>query len=1314
MGIARPLTLVPLLLLTLSAAARAQNVTILSFDEGEMMVQEGPEMLSLPAQPPSGNAKAPAAPGPRLDKLKRLDFDRRPSAILAAWAEPPAPPPAAPTAGADKPAEAVPGGAASAPLDPGAAPAAPPTPPAATPPTSPESPATEAAAATATDPAAAAPLDAEAEAKRKKAADAALAAELAAKKKAEEAARKEAEAKALEAELKAFQRNVTIGDWEAVKSYLASLTEPEKKVAYDRLLASLQKGSDQRPNVPQQGQPYIEKNRFAPADVLGLAAAAPLELAKENIEKLGQILRQALDAGHQMEDFLAAARVNADAEGAALDRRRLARLLVAANEPWYMGEFLPAPEKAVTDDDREALNLISRHRLACYDKDQKSSWLEDAWRTTQAVLAQGDVTPEAKTEALTRAVDIAPKIQKELGQAWLDESFAERPERGMEILGAIGSTASTALSLFPMDSDKRFKLLKLQTTAADTLLRVAPERAAEWHDPLEVLASNWLKEALVTYQIDDSTSLGPRMQRDNYGNFYFFDGNQGFRGNTPKAIRTDQVLSIRPSDAWLAQLQDTLRPRFDMVFAQLYLKVAEEGSAFPYIEKLAATHPRQARELGAEFLRVWSKNHDPNAARGRTNQYVFMYGFDERANSIPLTRSKQDRNLAELRDCVARLKRASVELDPDQLAGAFMQAHSAAEVYRLDRIEDIFGALDQLEPAMLAALLERMRANLATVWRDPAVQEDKKTKRRQKDIEAEVVGGYERGSAVIAAAVAQHPDSWRLLLVEAAFAHDGNDYRQSLQKEPEYAARRAAAFELFRRAADAYAAALPTLEVEKETPLVFDTWFYAALGACDLKAINHKKVLAAAEIDKIRTALLALPTDRVERHVAAFVNSLTTRIGSASPAVKFRYVREGLKIVGAHERAREIQQLYDYYTDLTSEIQFRATLDGGENVGHALPFGLRLDIRHTKEIERESGGFGKYLQNQNNQGFSYNYGRPLEDYRDKFETAARASLSEHFEVLSVTFNEPTAISRPEAEEGWRRTPYAYVLLQARGPEIDRVPALRLDLDFLDTSGYAVVPVETAPVVIDARAKAGEARPVELLTFTQTLDERQAKDDRLVLDVKVSAHGLPPDFKTIADFAPKGFDVAREQDHGASVVKFDDDGASVLSERSWTLQLRAKPDLAERPKSFEFAVARLPVQTTEHFRYVDADLASVGPVVDLEQTYGSPRRTWPWWLAAAIAVFGVGWFVRRTLRRAPVAETARFEVPTNVTPFTVLGLLRDIESANGLAREEQRAISDEIARIERHFFGSPESPEPDLKNIATRWANSATRRHPVTT
>src|SRR5262249_49875503 len=173
--------------------------------------------------------------------------------------------------------------------------------------------------------------------------------------------------------------------------------------------------------------------------------ASPSKLEKANLDLLGKILRQALDAGHQIEGFLRDLSPKLDDKDFVPDRRQLALILVGANEPTYLGGFLPSVEDAEKANDRERLNLLPRYALAEYEAEKKVLWLEKAWAATQSALAVGEITEEAKREAIQRAVAIAPKIQKELGQAWLDESFTKRPERGMEILSAIGASASTSL-----------------------------------------------------------------------------------------------------------------------------------------------------------------------------------------------------------------------------------------------------------------------------------------------------------------------------------------------------------------------------------------------------------------------------------------------------------------------------------------------------------------------------------------------------------------------------------------------------------------------------------------------------------------------------------------------------------------------------------------------------------------------------------------------------------------------------------------------------------------------------------------------------
>ncbi|HUR27696.1 MAG TPA: hypothetical protein VM509_05880, partial [Planctomycetota bacterium] len=362
------------------------------FGEAMMMMQEG--------MPSGENGEAPKGPpSPRLQALQKLEFDRRPSTILATWSTPPKKPEEAKPADA-KPGDTKPGDAKPADAKPGDAKPAEVQPADAKPADKPADP-TAAKPVETPPPADETPEQAAARVAAKATAEAAAA------KAKEEAAKKAAEAKAIVDEMAALQRNVTLGDWKAVKEYLATLTEAEWKGGYERMLQSLVNGPQQRPQVPQQGQQYIEKNRLSPDDVTGLARAAPKKLEKSSVTLLGQMLRQSLDAGHQLERFLGAVTPQLDDPTFGVDRRLLARILVAANEPRFLASLIPTAAEATEKNDREGLNLISRYALAQYAKDSKLTWLEEAWNATQAVLAVGEVDEETKKEALTRAVEVA-------------------------------------------------------------------------------------------------------------------------------------------------------------------------------------------------------------------------------------------------------------------------------------------------------------------------------------------------------------------------------------------------------------------------------------------------------------------------------------------------------------------------------------------------------------------------------------------------------------------------------------------------------------------------------------------------------------------------------------------------------------------------------------------------------------------------------------------------------------------------------------------------------------------------------------------
>ncbi len=1162
---------------------------------------------------------------------------------------------------------------------------------------------------------------------------------------------------ALDKEIATFQRNVTIGDWAAVKEYLATLPDEEAVAAYRQLLRSLQQGPGSNPGMPggpMMGPPgaqqFAERNTFNADDVLGLAAAAPSGtnlalfpsraaaagtaavvaaappgLDKESLTALAGVLRAAIAAGTLPE--VAVGRLRIDAEKptgqAIFTRRQVAKLLVNAGHAEYAGDFLPTPEQAQKNADLEALNLLALHFLALHASETESGNLERAWAAVQAVLASPVGPLEQKQEGLLRAVELAPRLKDELGQNWLAASFTANPERGMHILSTVGTLVSQGLTSRPHSPDTRLNSLKLMKTAVEALLKAAPGRAKQWRSILTLLAAGWLREAEFSHQYDTSAGGGPRLQRDIYGNIYFANPNEDpmvrmmmqQRPDMPRPITVAEVIKEAPSAEWVKAVDDSLRPKLAEVVARLHLKSNDEEKAFPLIEHLAPAQPDVAKQLVKEFLRVWTRNHDPNAARNENRYSWFFFAFEQRAESIPLTRSKQERNLKELAAWVVRIKKlpgGAGDLDDEMTVRAFTACHSSAEVYRTESIEAVFGPLGGLKPRTLAGLVDQMRTNLAGLWKDPAEQQQKKTNRKKKDIEAEVLRGYEVARGVIADGLKKFPDHWALLAAQAGLLHDEVNYRQELKKSSDFSRRRSDAFTIYRKAAEQYAKAVLSLPEDEQTTSVYENWFAASLGAVDLGMITEEKQPDWSQPPLIRAAILALPGELAEKHLGKFANNLFIKLSGAKPHVKFNYLKAGFVIVGDHKQAVEAKKVFDYYRDLVTEIKLEAVVDGANGstrVGHGQPFGLFVNLVHTRDIERESGGFGRYLQNQNSMMYAYNYGRPTADYRDRFESAARAALKEQFEVVSVTFQDEKVHSRAGKEFGWRYTPYAYILLKPRGPQVDKIPPLRIDLDFLDTSGYVVMPVESPAVPIDAHDSSGDPRPVEKLTVTQILDERQADKGILLLEVKAVGVGLIPALEDLCTVNAEGFEITKTEDQGVGVKKFEEDidRNAIVSERTWLLTLKGRDGQGELPKTFHFAKVKLPAKEVLHQRYRDADLLAVGEEVALEQVYGTTSNRWIG-LAVAGGIVGlaaIGVLVWMLTRRS-AGETVSI-VPERLDPFIAAAFLREVRERPELSPAERAAIDQDLAAIEEYHFSAERngSPQPELQRIVERWARS---------
>jgi hypothetical protein len=1124
--------------------------------------------------------------------------------------------------------------------------------------------------------------------------------------------------------LESLQDNFSSGNWTAVKAFMDQLPKGKRRPFYLSILnaatgstaMTLQGGDDADPRT-------LQPQYLSYEDIFEIANIAPEKKIKNSYLPLfAMAFSQVIQRGAAHDDLIKRFKAELEKDEPILTRRQIAKLLMASGRAIFAEEFMPTLEKASQDNDHEALNMLSNLSLAKYSKDDKKEDIESAWNVTQAILSAKDVDPKERKKALSRAVELSSKVSEKLGKKWLDESFVAKPEIGIEVLAEIGIDASKSLFENASNPMARLQALKLQNDAVEAFLKTAGKEAKKWRPQLELLAQNWLREALVTYDEDDSTQLGPSMRRDQYGNIFYYqpeENDDGYRYNyrysTVDPIGTGDIVELTPSKEWMEMMDPTLMPKFDKVRAQLYLKVAEQDLALPFIEGLAKTHPEEAEELVSEFLNVWTANHDPNAARRRTNYYMYMYGYESRAESIPLTRSKQVRNLDELSEIVPRLTKIVGEdkVDEELLVRAFMGCHSSAEVYKAKDIERVFGKIEEIKPETVAELTNKMRSMLATMWRDIKEQKDKKTKRKKQEIEEEVIEGYETARDLLDRAIGAHPDEWSLMVTNASLIHDENNYRAEIKNSKEFSPRRAKALNEFKRAAEKYIDKLDEIEGAKFSTRAFETWFYASLGACDLSLIKESHLPDLKQTELIRKAIDSMGKEAKEWHMTRFANLLFNRMSSVKPELKQQYLDAGFSIVGDHKAAKEAKQVHDYYRDLVSEIKLVAEVDGTDRVGTGKPFGILISIDHTKEIERESGGFGRYLQNQNtNNYYSYNYGRPTQDYRDKFDELVRRLLEDQFEVHSVTFQTPDVKSIAKDKDGWRRTPYAYILLEARGAEVDTIPPMKLSLDFLDTSGYAILPIESNSIPIDA-AETADPRPANNIQITQILDERQAEDNKMIVEIKGVAHGLVPDLEDIFDTDIEQFDIKEIEDEGVAVSQFDPEEIQpvIKSERNWLITYEPKAGLDVKPASFSFPSPTIEPKEIVYQRYEDADLATVEPSVSLLERYKGPaKQSYAMYIVAALGLLCLVFaciLIPLMLRRPAKQKTQAMKIDDSISPFVALSMLQKLKNENGFTDSQSRDLDGLISQVEANFFDQSQGESNiNLPEEVKKWSRLA--------
>lgn len=1116
-------------------------------------------------------------------------------------------------------------------------------------------------------------------------------------------------------EVESYRLDVVAGRWPEVGAFVRKLSKEHAPKVYEHLLTELERLPTPS-GTPQQGAPAPAPTLMAD-DALALIEIAPATPSEKQLTLLGALIARAVPDNGSVEPVVKRLEQGVGQLGGKdpAARELAAEVLLAARRPIDAAKFLPALEAG-----REAasLPLLDKHVRCIFaearQNDAKPKF-QRAWDLNQLITSAESCPADLRKSAWRRCSDIARFLPGGIPPQWVKDNAARHSQSVANLVVSVAQ--QVAADRFTRTLELRQKNLEMQRQLVGGILEGGKPDPA-FVPALTLFAKNWIEEAEYAARL----YIPPRnrmTQYDEFGNQIYYSGSnypQQVNNNQPPAIAIAEVLQSAPSPGWLAASDETTRVRAITSLAELNLKLESEDKALEFVEQLSGLHPKEATRLANQVLRTWASSHDPqrNMPMRRSTVYYVNGMMMGNQGGIPLTRALQRRNLEELSALLKRLRALSAQpLEDTAIVGAFTAAHSQAEVFRSESIELVFGKIEEQKPETMAELLQTMRQRLAGQWRKPSVQQQAKTNRTDAQIDAEVLRGYDLLGQLIERALQREPDNWRLNLAQAATWYDWAEFQYGKKVDLSiYVEKREGSFNAFQRAAELYARAVPTLEQKDETPIVYQQWVNANLGASDLAMVTRQQEASAGHIERIRKAILALPGGAAERHLDLLAKAVMSGTETLPGHLKPAYMRAALKITGERKTSEDISKLVTYYDGLLKEIELSLRIDGENSVGHGVPFGVFLTVRHTSEIEREnSGGFGKYLRNNTQNYFYSSYGIAPVDHRDELEKQMREKFSERFEVLSITFHDEKVQSRGYGRDGWRETPLAYVLLKAKDASADRLPSVRVDIDFMDRYGPVVLPVESSVQLLDARAENAPGRPIAGVEVTSVLDDRTLNEGKIALEVKATGRGVIPSFRDLFEFTPAGFRIDELTDSGPTIQRLDSEGDELagMCERNWIIKLGADPAATSSGGEFQFPKAKDPTTKVAFKRYQDADLVEVPATLAMT---GFPLRSpglWRWGLLGIPAI-GIGLFALAKSRRkvGGAEEVHAYEIPSPLNAFTALQLLRRIhgDPKVQLTEPQRTELATVIAGIETHFFSPTNagSNTPDLVSIGTEWIN----------
>jgi len=1113
--------------------------------------------------------------------------------------------------------------------------------------------------------------------------------------------------------------HIMAGEWKTFAGYLETRPLVESEQVFNAILQAMNRGDI----------------GLLPEEVLAFTEASPAPFKPWQLTALGRMLQQSAQrnsTGEMLDAIRKGTRYFGPQDDAS--RRRTVDFLAAAGQLEAAYEFLPSLEDARAASDGGLLVVHARYMLDLAKKAGEGPEEEALRLQAFLVLAEASLLPKESTErrrdALKLAIGQMNNVPKAQVQPWLAEVF------GSPALGpaALEQLALSAVSIGNMQipADRRAKAILNLKESVDVLLAREDIDSAALRVPLRMV----------------TTALVAEMERAVQE-----QGRQQFIG------RDSQFLyRAIPSEKWLASLEPSVATRARAACIGIATIADETDQALAMLDAAIAASPKEAARFADQFLATWVMRLQPENPYANDDM-MFFYFYRDAMPMAPLTRGRQRRNLDRLIGLIDTLREVGVDARTlPSVVTAFQACHARTEVYARADIERVFGDLAKMPPATAAGLAMSMGASLNGDWRSREAQKATGTKRSDGEIAQLVDKGYEVAIALIESAVAQRPDAWNLAVINAALTYDRLQFRQSL-KTPQDPVRqnelRKAAFDAFGDAAARYVAAL-TAGQTRDDPNVYRRWFGAAMGTAELNFLRPEDLpkegtLQDDQIDLIRKSIDSLEPEARDRHLASFAADIEGAVQRAAPEVKPRLVRHALRIVGAHPAGASLRSMEELYRDLVkNEIKLRLTVDGADEVGVGKPFGAMLSLRFTNSVDKETGGFSKYLQNGVYARVGNSF-RPM-NYRDELQKAIRETFGAQFDVDAIGFFDPFMPPRgvvEDGQDGWLEKPLAYIVLTRKDPAVDTIPAVVMEMQFTDQTG----PVTLALPSNTPLLASGEARAVRAcsdLEIQQLVDVRAIADDGgtrvggsdpevVTLEVRMRGKGVLPEVRDVLaglDSALPGYAVAADGIVAEPPIVLT---SGEVSPSPFTMMRAGNTEPKEGyPEPDANGMYRLPIERSFKVSYtrasgavgreftlptlvagVDAKLESrfyddldispvVGATVPVQLSFWTAPRIAMFAIAALAAVLGALWF-RRSRGSQVVAARTPWE-PARVTPLGVVTSLRRLERERGASLDKAKAESlrREISMLELKYFGpdAKETTEPELREVIDRWSSSA--------